>query len=154
MRFLFRSLLRPSLRVWSSSSSFTSTAFSSATNANIRTGVDLLEHFISAAKRNNEMECESLLEEVESQMKSSSSSSSSSFNLNEFLNGTDAFGNSPLMLCSQRDWFESCQKLIDLKCDVNHQNVFGSSALMCGKCTVYICTLIRFILFSIPLFGW
>ena len=80
------------------------------------------------------MECESLLEEAESQMKSSSSSSS----FNEFLNGTDAFGNSPLMLCSQRDWFESCQKLIDLKCDVNHQNVFGSSALMCGKCTVYI----------------
>jgi ankyrin repeat protein len=80
----------------------------------------LLEKFIASAKRNNEMECEVIIEDMSFDIQS------------DTLNGTDTFGNSPLMLCSQRNWYECCQKLIDLNCEVNHQNVFGSSALMCG----------------------
>ena len=80
---------------------------------------NLLERFISAAKRNDEMECEAILESVRTE--------------DEYvINGIDGFGNSTLMLCSQRNWHESCQRLIELGCEVNHQNVFGSSALMCG----------------------
>ena len=89
---------------------------------------DLLAKFISAAKRNDEMECEAILDELH-------------VSDNDVINGTDNFGNSPLMLCSQRNWYESCQRLIDLDCEVNHQNVFGSSALMCGASHGYAETL-------------
>lgn len=89
---------------------------------------DILANFIAAAKRNNEMECEAILESLH-------------VDDVDVINGTDSFGNSPLMLCSQRNWYESCQRLIDLHCEVNHQNVFGSSALMCGASHGYAETL-------------
>lgn len=78
-----------------------------------------LDKFITAAKSNNEGECEAILDEL---------------NVNdvEIINGFDSFGNSLLMLCSQRNWVECCESLLSLNCEVNHQNVFGSSALMCG----------------------
>jgi len=80
---------------------------------------DILQKYIQAAKSNNEPEAEEILAYPE-------------FTLVEVKDGTDSLGNSPLMLAAQRNWSDSCQSLIDIGCDVDHQNVFGSTALMCS----------------------
>eukprot|EP01041_Mallomonas_annulata_P002159 gene2159-4201_t len=80
---------------------------------------EALQRFIKAAKNNNEREAEQILELPE-------------FLLEDVKEGTDPFGNSPIMLCAQRNWSDACDVLISLNCNVDHQNVFGSTALMCS----------------------
>ena len=82
----------------------------------------LLSTFFKAAKSNDVAAAEDILEsEVFSKLKDS-------------VNLTDAFGNSPLMICAQRNWHDSISLLLaNDHCDVNHQNIFGSSALMCSS---------------------
>lgn len=82
----------------------------------------LISNFFTSAKTNNEAAVEDILE------------SAAFKKLKGSVNFTDAFGNSPLMICSQRNWSESIQiLLLNDHCDINHQNLFGSSALMCSS---------------------
>lgn len=82
----------------------------------------LLSTFFNAAKSNNVAAAEDIIEsDLFSKLKDS-------------VNLTDAFGNSPLMICAQRNWHDSISLLLaNDHCDVNHQNIFGSSALMCSS---------------------
>jgi ankyrin repeat protein len=82
----------------------------------------LLSTFFKAAKCNDVAAAEDILE------------SDLFSKLKESVNLTDAFGNSPLMICAQRNWHDSISLLLaNDHCDVNHQNIFGSSALMCSS---------------------
>jgi ankyrin repeat protein len=82
----------------------------------------IISNFFTSAKTNNEAAVEDILE------------SAAFKQLKDSVNFTDAFGNSPLMICSQRNWSESIQiLLLNDYCDINHQNLFGSSALMCSS---------------------
>lgn len=82
----------------------------------------LLSTFFNAAKSNDVAAAEDIIEsDLFSKLKDS-------------VNLTDAFGNSPLMICAQRNWHDSILLLLaNDHCDVNHQNIFGSSALMCSS---------------------
>lgn len=76
--------------------------------------------FFAAAKANNIAAAEDIIESPYFKK------------LEDSVNLTDALGNSPLMICAQRNWSESIAALLENDhCDVNHQNMFGSSALMC-----------------------
>lgn len=82
----------------------------------------LISTFFNAAKSNDVAAAEDIIEsDLFSKLKDS-------------VNLTDAFGNSPLMICAQRNWHDSILLLLaNDHCDVNHQNIFGSSALMCSS---------------------
>lgn len=81
---------------------------------------ELVSQFFKAARGNDVAGAEDILE------------SEIFRNLKDAVNFTDAFGNSPLMICAQRNWHESITLLLaNDYCDANHQNIFGSSALMC-----------------------
>ena len=83
---------------------------------------ELLENFFKAAKSNDVAAAEDIIESAVFR------------GLKESVNLTDAFGNSPLMICAQRNWSDSITILLaNDHCDVNHQNIFGSSALMCSS---------------------
>jgi ankyrin repeat protein len=89
-----------------------------------------LSKFFAAAKNNIEAEVEDLVESVEFQ------------SLKESINFTDAFGNSPLLICAQRNWADAIVMLLaNDHCNVNHQNLFGSSALMCSSSHGHIAAL-------------
>jgi len=81
----------------------------------------LIQQFFTLAKRNDDSGVEELVE-------------SDVFRLvGDAVNGTDSFGNSPVMIASQRNWSGVITVLQqNAHCDVNHQNFFGSSALMCS----------------------
>lgn len=81
---------------------------------------ELVAQFFKAARGNDVAGAEDILESEKFR------------NLKDAVNFTDAFGNSPLMICAQRNWHESISLLLaNDHCDTNHQNIFGSSALMC-----------------------
>ena len=83
---------------------------------------ELLSKFFKAAKNNDVAAAEDIIE------------SDAFRELKESVNLTDALGNSPLMICAQRNWADSIEVLLaNNYCDVNHQNIFGSSALMCSS---------------------
>ena len=79
----------------------------------------VLYDFIAAAKRNDDSAAEQLVETPE-------------FSDPDVLEGIDSLGNTPLILCAQRNWSDICKMLIDLNCNMNHQNLFGSTSLMCS----------------------
>jgi uncharacterized protein len=80
----------------------------------------IVTKFFAAAKANNIAAAEDIIESAYFKK------------LEDSVNLTDALGNSPLMICAQRNWSESIAALLENDhCDVNHQNMFGSSALMC-----------------------
>lgn len=81
---------------------------------------ELISRFFKAAKDNDVAGAEDIIE------------SGAFRELKEGINLTDTLGNSPLMICAQRNWSDSMILLLtNDHCDVNHQNMFGSSALMC-----------------------
>ena len=82
----------------------------------------LVMEFFKSAKKNDVAAVEDLIESEEFGR------------IKDAINNTDSFGNSPLMICSQRNWADSIEILLaNEHCDVNHQNFFGSSALMCSS---------------------
>ena len=83
---------------------------------------ELVSKFFKAAKNNDVAAAEDIIE------------SDAFRELKESVNLTDSLGNSPLMICAQRNWADSIAVLLtNNNCDVNHQNIFGSSALMCSS---------------------
>jgi len=44
----------------------------------------------------------------------------------------DEFGSTPLILAAQRDWAHVVKELLLRDVDPNHQNLFGSTALILG----------------------
>lgn len=102
---------------------FSSHEFTPGPNSKTAIDIDeeeLVAQFFKAARGNDVAGAEDILE------------SETFRNLKDAVNFTDAFGNSPLMICAQRNWHESISLLLaNDHCDTNHQNIFGSSALMC-----------------------
>jgi len=107
----------------SSASSTSSTSSGSPTPGSLQPADEdaLIQQFFTLAKRNDDSGVEELVE-------------SDVFRLvGDAVNGTDSFGNSPVMIASQRNWSGVITVLQqNTHCDVNHQNFFGSSALMCS----------------------
>ena len=81
----------------------------------------LIQQFFTLAKKNDDSGVEELVESDAFQL------------VGDAVNSTDSFGNSPMMIASQRNWSGIITLLQqNAHCDVNHQNFFGSSALMCS----------------------
>ena len=82
---------------------------------------ELVSKFFKAAKNNDVAAAEDIIE------------SDAFRELKESVNLTDSLGNSPLMICAQRNWADSIAVLLtNNNCDVNHQNILGSSTLLCS----------------------
>ena len=81
----------------------------------------MMKEFFDLAKKNDDSGVEELVEYHKFLL------------IHEAVNTTDPFGNSPIMIAAQRNWSEVIIHLqFNQYCDVNHQNFFGSSALMCS----------------------
>ena len=81
----------------------------------------MMKEFFELAKKNDDAGVEELVESHKFLL------------IHESINTTDSFGNSPIMIAAQRNWSEVIVHLqFNDYCDVNHQNFFGSSALMCS----------------------
>ena len=81
----------------------------------------MMREFFDLSKKNDDAGVEELVESHKFLL------------IHEAINTTDSFGNSPIMIASQRNWSEVIIHLqFNQYCDVNHQNFFGSSALMCS----------------------
>jgi len=82
---------------------------------------NMMKEFFELAKKNDDAGVEELVESHKFLL------------IHEAINTTDSFGNSPIMIAAQRNWSEVIVQLqCNQYCDVNHQNFFGSSALMCS----------------------